>query len=143
MSLPSPLLILVALLYFILTYAFAGTLMASLGVVTTSQREAGQITFIFVMPFVAPLWFLTALLENPGGTIAQVLSYVPFSAPVATLIRLALDAMSPLDIVISLGVLGASVAFAVFLATLLFRTFLLMYGQRPKIKLIARAIVFG
>lgn len=143
LSLPSPLLTLVALLYFILTYALAGALMASLGAITTSQREAGQITFIFIMPFVAPLWFLTALLENPDGPVAQVLSYIPFTAPVASLIRLALDAMGPMDILISLGILGASVAFSVFLAARLFRTFLLMYGQRPKIKQIARTIIFG
>jgi hypothetical protein len=77
-----------ALLYFILGYFFFGTLMAALGAITTSQREANQVTFLIVLPGVAPLWFLQALFENPDGTLAQVLTYVPFTAPTVSLLRL-------------------------------------------------------
>ena len=143
LSLPPAPLILVALLYFVLSHAFIGALMAGLGAVTTSQREAGQITFVFVLPIVAPMWFFSLLLENPNGIAGQILSLIPFTAPLTGLIRLSVNAMSPVDIAASLGVLAIAVGLAVLMATRLFRAYLLMYGQRPKLKQIARTLAFG
>ena len=65
------------------------------------------------------------------------------TAPLTGLIRLSVNAMSPVDIAASLGVLAIAVGLAVLMATRLFRAYLLMYGQRPKLKQIARTLAFG
>lgn len=142
-SLPSVPLILLALLYFGLSYAFVGAIMASLGAVTTSQREASQITFIFALPFVAPMWVLSQLIQSPDSTLAQVLTLIPFTSPLTSLIRVAMNAMQPVDLAISLLVLALATVLSVLLALRLFRTYLLMYGQRPGIRQIARTLVLG
>ena len=62
-----------------------------------------------------------------------ILSFIPVTAPVASMIRLAFGGMGPIDVIVSLLVLSAGVAAAVWLATRLFRAYLLMYGQRPRV----------
>jgi ABC-2 type transport system permease protein len=135
-----PLGIAAAVLYFILGYFFFGTLMAALGAVTTSQREAGQVTFLVVLPGVAPLWFITPIIENPDGMLARVLSYVPFTAPVTSLARLGASGMGVIEVILSLLVLTASVGVVMWLTTRLFRAYLLMFGQRPGIVQILKTL---
>ena len=78
---PSPGRLLVAFAYFLLGYALVGTLLAAIGAVTTNQRQAGNITAFVILPAVAPMWFMVVLLEDPEGTLARVLSFVPITAP--------------------------------------------------------------
>ena len=141
--LPSPGLLAIALLYFLLGYAFYGTVMASLGAVTTSQREAGQITFIFVLPAIIPLWFIQLLLEHPDGPVSRALSFIPFTAPTASLVRLASGGMGAMEVVLSLLVMSLGVFLAVKLTQRLFRTYLLMYGQRPGLRQVLRTLTRG
>ena len=126
--------ILIGGLYFILGYFLFGTLMAALGAVTTSQREAGQVTFIVVLPGVVPMWFISQIISTPEGLLARILSFIPFSAPSASLVRLGVDGMGAIDLMVSLLILIAAVAGAMWLTIRLFRTYLLMYGQRPGLR---------
>ena len=142
-TLPPLPLILVAIAYFLLGYAFFAALMAALGAVTTSQRESQQLTIIVILPAVAPFWFSFAVLENANGLLAQVMTYIPFTAPTMSLARLALDGMGPVEIVASLLVLSFSVFVAVKIAQRLFRSYLLVYGHRPPLKQLARTVLTG
>ena len=143
LSAPSVETVAVALAYFLLGYAFLGTVQAALGVVTTNQKEANNIAVFVVLPTVSPMWFLPVLIEHPDGALARVLSIVPFTAPITGLIRFGTDGMSPIEVVLSLGVLAAFTALAVLLTTRLFRAYLLMYGQRPRIGHILRTLQSG
>ncbi|MEE8518649.1 MAG: ABC transporter permease, partial [Dehalococcoidia bacterium] len=137
---PSPGGLAIALLYFVLGYFFYGTLMAALGAVTTSQREAGQVTFLMVLPGVAPLWVLPVLLQEPEGTLARTLSFIPFSAPLVGLLRVGVDGMSTADLIGSLAALAIGVALATLFTLRLFRAYLLMSGQRPSLGHILRTV---
>lgn len=133
----------IALVYFVLGYALYGTLMAALGAVTTSQREASQVTFLIVLPGIAPMWFMTPILENPEGPLARALSLFPLTAPLTSLVRLGVDGMGALDLVASVAVLAVGVALVVLLTLRLFRTSLLMTGQRPGLGQILRTLRSG
>ena len=137
---PSPGGAIIAVLYFVLGYFFFGTLMAALGAVTTSQREAGQVTFLMVLPGVAPLWVLQVLLEDPEGLLARSLSFIPFTAPLVGLVRVGVDGMGTTDLVVSLTLLAAGVALAMLFTVRLFRAYLLMFGQRPSAAHILRTL---
>ena len=142
-ALPPIPLVLVAVAYFLLGYAFFAALMAALGAVTTSQRESQQLTVIVIMPAITPFWFAFAVIENADGLLAQVMTYIPFTAPTMSLARLALDAMGPAEIASSLFVLAVSVFVAVKLAQRLFRSYLLVYGHRPPLKQLVRTALTG
>ncbi len=133
----------VALGYFLLGYAFLGTIQAALGVVTTNQKEANNIAVFVVLPAVSPMWFLTVLIEHPDGVLAQVLNYAPFTAPLTGLVRFGAGGTSLGEVALSLGVLAAFTALAVLLTARLFRAYLLMYGQRPRVGHILRTLWSG
>ena len=133
----------VAAVYFLLGYALFGSLMAAVGAVSTSLREANQISALVIVPAFIPLWLNFILLAEPEGTLARVLTYIPFTAPVTGLIRLAIDAMGPIEMLTALLVLAVCAAGALVLALRLFRAYLLMYGKRPTLKDMARSVVRG
>ena len=132
-----------AFAYFVLGYALIGTLLAAIGAITTNQRQAGNITAFVVVPVVAPIWFTFTLVENPESTLARVLTFVPITAPVTSLMRLALGAMSGVEAAVSLAVLSLSVAAAVGLTARVFRAYLLVYGQQPGIGHLLRTLRGG
>ena len=137
---PSPGRLLIAFAYFLLGYALIGTLLAAIGAVTTNQRQAGNITAFVILPAVAPMWFMVFLLEDPEGTLARVLSLVPITAPVMSLMRLSLGGMDGLDVLLSLVLLSLSVAVVVWLTARLFRAYLLVYGQQPSMRHLTRTL---
>ena len=137
---PSPARLLIAFAYFLLGYGFIGTLLAAIGAVTTNQRQAGNITTFVILPAIAPMWFMFVLIENPEGTLARVLSFVPITAPVTSLTRLSLDGMDGIDVFFSLAVLTLSVAVVVWLTARLFRAYLLVYGQQPSMGHLIRTL---
>lgn len=133
----------VAAAYFLFGYALFASLMAAVGAITTSLREANQISAIVIVPAFIPVWLNFILFTEPEGTVARVLTFVPVTAPVTGFIRLATDAMGPLETVAALLALAASASGALWLAMRLFRAYLLMYGKRPTLKEIARSVVSG
>ena len=137
---PSPGRLLIAFAYFLLGYALIGTLLAAIGAVTTNQRQAGNITAFMILPAVAPMLFLDVLLQDPEGTLARILSFVPITAPVTSLMRLSLGGMDGLDVLLSLVVLSLSVAVVVWLTARLFRAYLLVYGQQPRMGHLIRTL---
>ncbi|MYD92924.1 MAG: ABC transporter permease [Chloroflexi bacterium] len=129
--------------YFLFGYALFASLMAAVGAITTSLREANQISAIVIVPAFIPVWLNFILFTEPEGTVARVLTYIPVTAPVTGFIRLAIGAMGPLETVAALLVLAASASGALWLAMRLFRAYLLMYGKRPTLKEMARSVVSG
>jgi ABC-2 type transport system permease protein len=89
---------------------------------------------------VAPLWFITQMVENPEGMLARAASFIPFSAPLASLVRLGVDGMSIMDLAISILLLASSVVLVMWLTARLFRAYLLMYGQRPGLRSIFKTL---
>ena len=143
LSAPSAEALAVALAYFLLGYAFLGTIQASLGVVTTNQKEANNIAVFVVLPAVSPMWFLAVLIEHPDGVLARVLGLVPFTAPLTGLIRFGAGGTGLGEVALSLGVLAAFTALGVLLTARLFRAYLLVYGQRPGVRHILRTLWSG
>ena len=133
----------IAAAYFLFGYALFASLMAAVGAISTSLREANQISALVIVPAFIPIWFNFILFGEPEGTLARVLSFVPFTAPVTGFIRLAFDGMGPLETVGALLVLALCAAGALVLAMRLFRAYLLMYGKRPTLKDMARSVVSG
>ncbi len=136
-------LIIFGIIYFILGYLLFGILMATLGSIGSTARESSQWTGIFVMPAVAPLILIPLFIENPDHLIFTVFTLFPLTAPVAAIMKLSIGAMPVWELVISIAILIASIIGAMWLASRVFRTFLLMYGKRPSLREVRRYIREG
>ena len=132
--------IVLALVYFLLGYILFATLMASAGSLGSSAREGQQIAGIFSALTAIPFMVSSFLWTNPNSLLAQVLSYVPLTAPVMMLQRLGMGEVPPYQIAISLVLLILGIGGALWAGAKVFRMGLLMYGKRPSVAEILRAL---
>jgi len=132
--------IVLALVYFLLGYLLFATLMASAGSLGTSAREGQQIAGIFSGVAAIPFMVSGFLWTNPNSLLAQVLSYVPLTAPMMMLQRLGMTEVPPYQIAVSLILLVLGIAGALWAGAKVFRMGLLMYGKRPSVSEIWRAL---
>ncbi len=128
----------VALIFFLLGFLLFGTLMGGCGALGNNYRESQQLSVIWTLSAVSPLFFLTLLIQQPNGTLARVLSYIPLTAPVAMMLRISAARVPVWDVALSAVLLTASLYFFVRLGGKLFRLGVLMYGKRPTLVEIVR-----
>ncbi len=129
-----------AAVYFLLGYVLYGTLMAAAGALGTSLRESQQLAGYFTFAAAIP-WFLASLVfTNPNHVLLRILSWFPLTAPTMMMLRLPLTDVPLVDIVGSIILLLISIPAFLWLGAKVFRMGLLMYGKRPAVREIMRAM---
>jgi len=136
-------LIVFGIIYFILGYLLFGIIMATLGSIGATARESSQWTGIVILPAVIPLWLYSLFVINPDHIVFTILTLFPLTAPITAIMRLSSASMPTWEILLSIAILIASIIGAMWLASRLFRTFLLMYGKRPSFREIRKYIREG
>jgi len=134
--------ILLTLVYFVVGYLLFAAIFGTVGTIANSVSEAPNLTFIFVLPAMLPLIFTDAIVREPGGTLATVLSYFPLSSPMTMVMRLSIGTVPVMDVVLTLVILGVSVIGMMWLAGRFFRVQTLLAGKRPSLRDLPQ-IVFG
>ncbi len=118
-------------LFFALGFGLYATLMAGLGSLGTSYRETQQISGMVSFLAFFPYLLITVLVEFPNGTLARILSFIPFTAPMTMVLRLTSTDVPILDTVISAVAIAGATWLTLKLSARLFRFGLLIYGKRP------------
>jgi ABC-2 type transport system permease protein len=137
----SPLVVGLALVFFVLGYLAYGAIFAAVGAIAPGTREAQQYSGFFGFFAVVPLIFAGAFFADPGSLIVTVLALIPLTAPAAMLQVLALSPEPPwLLVAASLTSLGLFAVVAALAASRIFRATLLLYGSRPSLRGIIGAI---
>lgn len=136
-------LISVTLVVFFLTYFLLGFLLyAALyaGVGSLVSRQEDVQTIMTPMTMAAVLGFFGAIftLSAPDSTLAQVVSIVPFTSPMAMVPRILLGDPASWEIALSIVLLAVTAVLAVMLAGRIYRMGVLMYGQKPSLRVIFR-----
>lgn len=126
--------IVLVLAYFLLGYFFYAALYAAIGAMVNSDQEAQQMQTPVVILLIIPVLCVQIVANDPRGAIAEALTLIPFSSPVLMPMRYLLGGASGLDVILSLAVLIASIAGAVFVAARVYRVGILMYGKRPSLR---------
>lgn len=122
---------LLLLLFFMLGFIFYSSLYAAVGSSVNSEQEAQQAVQPMLILLVTTAIFINPILMNPTSRLAQVMSLLPFSAPIIMPLRLALGSVPWYELAGALiGVLAACVI-ATWFAARIYRVGLLMYGKRP------------
>lgn len=107
-----------------------GSIFLAVGAAAGDMKETQTLQLPVVMIASAPVMLASAIVRNPGGSLAVVGSFVPFSAPMMMASRLA----SPVAVpwwhppLASVGVLALALA-CVWAAGRIFKTGLLMQGK--------------
>jgi ABC-2 type transport system permease protein len=125
--------LLVSLVYFVIGYTLFACLMAGFGMIGRTQQETAQLSAIWTLTAVSPLWFMMAISAAPNGWLARGLSYFPLTSPVTMILRLSLGEIPAIDIAVSVIIGAASIYLALHGAARIFRAATLMYGKRPNL----------
>ena len=129
----SPGQILLSLMYVVLGYLLFAGLMAGTGLLGNTSQESQQLSVIWTMTSMIPMFLVASLMQQPHSWLARSFSFFPLTAPVTMLLRLSTDEVPLVDVLISTAVLILGIVLAVKGASRLFRTASLMYGKRPRL----------
>ena len=132
-----------AVAFFVLGYGMFATLNAGLGAISPTTRESQQLSIIVAAPLIIPIYAWVYIVENPTAGVVKFLTFFPLTSPLVVLERLGPEAIEPWEVAVSLVVLAVSVVAVAFLVSRIFRAFLLSYGKRPGLRMLARALVRG
>ncbi|HEV2128437.1 MAG TPA: ABC transporter permease [Thermomicrobiales bacterium] len=126
------------LIYFLLGFLLYAALYAGVGSLVSRQEDVQTVmapmTFTVVLGFFGALFTLGA----PDSIVAQVVSIFPFTSPLAMVPRILLGDPELWEILLSIALLAVSGYLAVRLAARIYRMGVLMYGQKPSLKVIFR-----
>jgi ABC-2 type transport system permease protein len=135
-----PDLVVVALVYFVLSYFLQASLMAGIGAVAGGEQESRQIAGILSLIFLLPYFFMVSFISDPGGFIPTLFTYIPFTAPVAVIARMAFSTVPLEQIMLSMGILFITSLLIAWASARIFRWSLLMYGKRPSLRQLVGAL---
>lgn len=128
------------LLFYVLGYLIYATVFAAIGSIVSRTEDLGQaltpVTFISLAGFYISLFGMNA----PDSTIVIVTSYIPFFTPFVMFLRLGLGDPAWWEVWLSIGLLSLSILLLGWLAAKIYRTGVLMYGKRPSIKELRKAM---
>ena len=129
-----------AIVCFLLGYLIYGSMMAGIGAIANTVRESSQLTVVVVIPIIIPLMFLSIIVTQPNGTLATVLSFIPFTAPLVLVIRSVMTSVPLWEIALSLAIMVATVWLFQTLAARMFRANTLLSGAKPSFGRLVQAL---
>lgn len=118
------------LVYFILGYLFYAALLVGLGSICNNLKEAQNLMLPIQLVQMVPIFVMVPIGRDPGGALAQVLSYVPPLTPFVMMNRAAAPPTT-MEYVTTTILLIASIAAALWFAAKIFRIGILMTGKPP------------
>jgi ABC-2 type transport system permease protein len=136
----SPGLILAFLVYFVLGFALYAALYAGAGSLLSRAEDLQIIALPLSIPAIAG--YLPAVLALSGSSagIIRFASYVPIWSPFVMMARLSIGRVEPWELVLSLGLLIATVPLVTLVAIRVYRAGVVMYGQPPTLGTFLRAV---
>ena len=129
--------------YFLLGYLLYSSVAAALGAMVNSEQELQQLNMFLVMPLAGCMFALAPVITNPSGTVARVISLIPFCTPLIMYLRISL-AMPPMwEIALSIVLMIATICAILWVASRIYRVGILMYGKKPNLPEIFRWLKYS
>ena len=130
------------LVFFLLGFLIYAFLYGAVGSTASKLEDINTavqpVTFLFLFGFMVVIFSMTS--GNVDNLLMKVCSYIPFTSPMAMFTRVAMSTVPWHEIAISIGVLAGTTVGIGFLAAKIYRTGVLLYGTRPKIGAIIKAV---
>lgn len=120
--------------FFLGGYLIYSALFAAVGSAVDSETEASQFTLPITMPLLLTYALsFGVLINNPHGTIATWLSFIPFTSPIAMLVRVPFG-VPTWQIIVSAILLILGFILTTWFAARIYRVGILMHGKKASYK---------
>ena len=125
-------------LFFLLGYFLYASLYAALSAPFNTEQEAQQFVIIpgMMLILTSTTWFFA--FNQPNGTLATVLSFFPFTAPLMMFMRISVQTPPLWQIGLSVTILLLTIWAVAWFAGRIYRVGILMYGKKPTLPEIFR-----
>jgi len=120
-------------LFFLLGYFIYATIYALVGSMVTTAQEGGQLAMPIILILVISFYLFLPVSRSPDSTFSFWVSILPFSAPVAMLVRIVTQTPPFWQIALSLIIGFSTVLLIMWVASRIYRVGMLMYGKRASI----------
>ncbi len=128
------------IVFFILGYLLYGTIMAGVGALVGSVKEASQATFIVIIPILIPLMLVGFIIDQPNSSLAVALSLIPFTAPNTIMTRMAVAPIPLWQLLSSILLTMGTIILLIHAVSGMFRAQLLLTGQKFSFGLFIKAL---
>ncbi len=119
------------LFYFLGGYLFYGALFGAIGSAVDNETDTQQFMMPVTMPLVLTFVVCQAVLTtNPNGSVAVWMSLIPFTSPIAMMMRLPFGGVPAWQLALSMALLIGGFLFTTWLAARIYRVGILMYGKK-------------
>jgi ABC-2 type transport system permease protein len=122
------------LMFFVLGFVFYAALFGAVGSMVSNQEDVQQAAMPVMLLLVSCVIFMQPILLNPSSSLAQWMSWLPFSAPLMMPLRMALISVPWVEIVGALISVIVGCVVAIWISARIYRVGLLMYGKRPSFR---------
>lgn len=123
------------LIFIVLYILMVGSGMAALGASCNDNKDAQNIQFPAMIPVILPLFLIVPIIQNPTGSLATTLSLIPPFTPTIMMIRLATPVTIPAwQPIVGLILVILFTLFSIWIGAKIFRTAILIQGQKPSLK---------
>lgn len=118
----------------VLGYLFYSFIFGALGALVSRTEDVSASSTPVTICFVAVFMISVIGMQNTESILLKIASFVPFSSFMAMFVRVSMGSVTTFEVLISLGLLGASTIFIGILASKIYRMGTLMYGNPVKLK---------
>lgn len=120
--------------YFLAGYFIYATLFAAVGSAVDQEQDAAQLQMPITIPIIIPILFIANVMSNPDGTLAVILSLIPFFTPILMMVRVAATDVPVWQIALSVILPILTFLGCLWVAAKIYRVGILMYGKKPSFK---------
>ena len=121
------------LFYFLFGFLLYAALFAAIGGMVDNETDSNQFITILTIPLILAIVCSPAMMENPESSLTLWLSMIPFTSPIAMMIRIPFG-VPYMQLGISIILLIVTFVLMTWLAAKIYRTGILMYGKKPTFK---------
>jgi ABC-2 type transport system permease protein len=125
--------------FFIFGYLLYAAIFAAIGAMSDQDTETQQFVIPVTVPLLLPFILLPLIASDPNGSLSFWLSIIPFTSPIAMMARLPFG-IPYWQVTLSVALLLSFCALALLLAAKLYKSGILMYGNKPSFKAIMRML---
>jgi len=128
-----PFLIFNFMIFFLLGYLMYASLFAIVGAASDVDTDTQQFIFPITVPLLTSMMLIQPVLLYPDGVLANVLSLIPFSAPIITTARIPFTSeieFFELKWIVSLVMTIAGFLMMTWVASRIYKVGILSYGQK-------------
>ena len=115
-------------------FIFFAAIMVGVGAIGTGAQDSRNLSSIFIMLAIFPIYLMQVLIMDPSGLLAKIFSYFPFTSYMILIMRNSLSALEPYELVLGIILTTAYSVLSIFIAFKLFELGCLMFNRRPTFK---------